>query len=37
MCWLLFGHLWNRTKTRQQASREMNSCIICGKVSAGPD
>ena len=37
LCWLWFGHKWDKTKNRHMASRTMNTCEICGAYEAGPD
>lgn len=37
LCWLITGHIWDRTGTRSPASRSMNTCIYCGHIIAGPD
>jgi len=37
MCWLLTGHIWDKTKSKRMMSREMNTCIYCAKYEAGPD
>lgn len=37
LCWLLYGHCWDKTDSRQPMSREMNRCKFCSKEIAGPD
>lgn len=37
LCWLLYGHCWDKTNSRQPMSREMNRCKFCGKEVAGPE
>ena len=36
-CWLLTGHVWNKTGTSRPMGREMNTCVYCGLEEAGPD
>ena len=37
LCWLLYGHCWDKTDSRRPMSREMNRCKLCGKEVAGPE
>lgn len=34
---LIFGHIWDRTLSKQMASRSMNTCMRCGFYEAGPE
>lgn len=36
-CFIIYGHIWDKTGCSSQASRTMNTCKKCGKVVAGPD
>jgi hypothetical protein len=36
-CWILTGHIWNKTNSNKLMSREMNQCIYCLIIKAGPD
>lgn len=37
ICWLFYGHSWDKTGSSKMMTRSMNTCEICGKVEAGPD
>lgn len=37
LCWLLYGHCWDKTDSRRPMSREMNRCKFCGIEVAGPE
>ena len=36
-CWVVHGHVWDKTGTRMKATMTMNECRLCGKVEAGSD
>lgn len=37
ICWILIGHIWDKTQSRHTMSREVNRCIYCETVSYGDE